>query len=171
MTIKLRAMMFTGLVAVAMGGAVAMADDAAKQAPTAPAAPKAAASKAAPKPAADKPAADKPAADKPVAAPKASGASAEIKAGTGVEKHEIVGDATTFPADTVVWVWTRILDVDGKVVHIWKRDGKEIWRADLPVGSHRWSTSSRRKLKAGSYEVEVQTADGASLGTVAFTVT
>src|ERR1041384_2954732 len=34
------------------------------------------------------------------AAKDAAGASAEVKAGTSVEKHEIVGEATSFPAGT-----------------------------------------------------------------------
>jgi len=113
-------------------------------------------------PPADKPAADKPAADKPTA---------EIKAGTGVENHEVTGEAETFPSGTVVWAWSRITNGDGNVKHVWKQDGKEIWTATLPVGSKRWATQSRRTMsKAGSYEVEVTADDGTSLGTVKFTI-
>ena len=98
-------------------------------------------------------------------------ATAEIKAGTGIEKFEIAGEATTFPAGTTVFVWSRVLNAEGSIKHVWKRDGKEVWTATLPVGSKRWATQSRRTIpKAGAWEVEVQTADGASLGTVAFTV-
>ena len=114
-----------------------------------------------------------PAADtKPKDAPKdTSGASAEVKAGTGVEKHEIVGEATSFPAETTVWVWSRVQNGEGNVKHVWKRDGKEVWTATLPVGSKRWSTQSRRAIaSAGSWEVEVQTEAGGSLGTVSFTI-
>jgi hypothetical protein len=108
-------------------------------------------------------------ADKPAAAP--TTAAAEIKAGTGVDKHEIVGEAASFPAGTTVWVWSRITNGDGDVKHVWKQDGKEIWTATLPVSSKRWSTQSRRTIaKAGNYEVEVTAADGTSLGTVKFTV-
>ena len=101
----------------------------------------------------------------------ASGASAEVKAGTGVEKHEIVGEATSFPAGTTVWVWSRVTNAEGNIKHVWKRDGKEVWTATLPVGSKLWSTQSRRAIpKAGSWEVDVQTEAGASLGTVSFTI-
>lgn len=119
-----------------------------------------------PKPAAD--AKKEPAKD----APKdASGASAEVKAGTGVEKHEIAGEATSFPAGTTVWVWSRVLNAEGNVKHVWKLDGKEVWTATLAVGSKRWSTQSRRTIaKPGSWSVDVVTEAGASLGTVAFTV-
>jgi hypothetical protein len=100
-----------------------------------------------------------------------SGASAEVKAGTGVEKHEIVGEATSFPAGTTVWVWSRITNGEGNIKHVWKHDGKEVWSATLPVGSKLWSTQSRRTIpSAGSWEVDVQTEAGASIGTVSFTI-
>jgi hypothetical protein len=135
----------TGLV-MALSGA-AMADDAkpAQPAPTAP-------TEAKP-------------------APPAGDVSAEVKAGTGVEKRAIVGEATTFPAGTTVWVWSLVSGAEGSVKHVWKHDGQVAWTATLNVGSKKWSTQSRRTIqKAGAWEVEVQTADGASIGTVAFTV-
>jgi hypothetical protein len=97
--------------------------------------------------------------------------SAEIKAGTGVEKHEIAGEAQTFPAGTTVWVWSRVTEGEPTVKHVWKRDGQEVWAATLKIGGKKWSTQSRRAIpKAGSWEVEVQTSDGKSLGSVAFKV-
>lgn len=109
---------------------------------------------------------------KPKDAPKdTSGASAEVKAGTGVENHEIVGEGTSFPAGTTVWVWSRVTNGEGKIKHVWKRDGKDVWTAVLPVGSKLWSTASRRAIPAaGSWEVDVQTEAGASLGTESFTI-
>src|SRR5215510_632608 len=77
------------------------------------------------KPAETKP--DKPAETKPEPPKDTAGASAEVKAGTGVEKHEIVGEASTFPAGTTVWVWSRVLNGEGNVKHVWKLDGKEVW--------------------------------------------
>ncbi len=98
-------------------------------------------------------------------------ASAEVKAGTGVEKHEIVGEAQSFSAGTTVWVWSKITNGEPSVRHVWKLDGKDVWTATLKVGGKSWSTQSRRTItKAGAWEVDVQTADGASLGTIAFKV-
>lgn len=109
-----------------------------------------------------------PAAD---AKPRDASASAEVKAGTGVEKHAIVGEATSFPAGTTVWVWSQITNGEGNVKHLWKRDGKEVWSATLPVGSKRWTTSSRRTLPtAGSWQVDVTTEAGVQLGSVSFTI-
>jgi len=109
---------------------------------------------------------------KPKDAPKdASSASAEVKAGTGVENHAIVGEATSFPAGTTVWVWSQITGGEGHVKHVWKRDGKEVWSAMLPVGSKRWATSSRRTIPAaGSWQVDVTSEAGQQLGTVSFTI-
>jgi hypothetical protein len=114
-----------------------------------------------------------PAADaKPKDAPKdASSASAEVKAGTGVEKHAIVGEATSFPAGTTVWVWSQVTNGEGNIKHLWKHDGKEVWSAMLPVGSKRWTTSSRRTIPgAGSWQVDVTTEAGVQLGSVSFTI-
>jgi len=101
----------------------------------------------------------------------AANASAEIKAGTGVENHEIVGEASKFPKDTTVWLWSRINNGPSEIKHIWKKGGEVLWTATLPIKSTRWSTMSRRAMGTpGEYEVEVTTADGASLGTVKFTI-
>jgi hypothetical protein len=163
----------TGLlvIALAAGPGYVQADDA-KKAPAADAKPKDA--KDAAKDAKDAP--KEPPKDAPKDAPKeaakdTSGASAEVKVGTGVENHEVVGEAASFPAGTTVWVWSRVVNGEGNVKHVWKRDGQEVWTATLPVGSKRWSTQSRRAIAtAGSWAVDVQTESGGSLGTVSFTI-
>jgi hypothetical protein len=106
------------------------------------------------------------------APPKEAGAtSAEVKAGTGVENHEIVGEAATFPSGTTVWVWSRITNGQGTIKHVWKRDGQDVWTGTLPVSSSKWSTMTRRTIGAkGAWTVDVQTDAGASLGTVSFTI-
>jgi hypothetical protein len=106
----------------------------------------------------------------PVAAP--ASAAAEVKAAKGVEKREPVEEGTTFTAGTKVWIWSRITGANGtKVKHVWKKDGKAIWTAYLAVKSTKWTTSSRRQVKkAGEYTVDVVGEDGATLGSVTFTV-
>lgn len=101
----------------------------------------------------------------------ASAAAAEVKAAKGVEKREPVEPGSTFTAGTKVWVWSRITGANGTTVkHVWKKDGKAVWTATLKVGSVKWTTSSRHQCKAGSWTVEVVGADGATLGSVDFTV-
>jgi len=117
------------------------------------------------------PAPAQPAPAQPAPPKDTAGASAEVKAGTGVEKHEVVGEAATFPVGSTVWVWSRITNGQGAVKHVWKQDGKEVWTATLPVNSVRWTTMSRRAMGAkGSWEVDVQTGEGTSIGTVSFKV-
>jgi hypothetical protein len=166
----------TGLlvIALAAGAGYVRADDA-KKTPAADAKPKDAKDASdAPKDAKDAPkdaAKDAPKESAKDAPKDASGASAEVKAGTGIEKHEVVGEAATFPAGTTVWVWSRVVNGEGNIKHVWKRDGKEVWTATLPVGSKNWSTASRRAISgAGSWAVDVQTDAGAALGTVSFTI-
>jgi Protein of unknown function (DUF2914) len=112
-------------------------------------------------------------AKKPPAPAAASGsAAADVHVGTGYEKHAVVGEAASFPANTKVFVVSVITGANGtQVKHVWKKDGAELWTATLNVGSDKWTTSSRRMLTAaGSYEVDVVGADGGTLGKVEFTV-
>jgi hypothetical protein len=97
---------------------------------------------------------------------------AEVKAGTGVENREIVGAADKFKSGDTVFVWSSVTDADGeKVQHVWKLDGKEVFKVGFDVKSKRWRTNSRRqKAQKGAWVVEVQKEDGSKLGEVAFTV-
>ncbi len=100
-----------------------------------------------------------------------AGASAEVKAGTGVENKESVGAASEFTGPIKIWVWSRITGAAGtSVTHVWKLNGQKNWQAKLKVGSKKWTTSSRRQVKAGSWTVEVVAADGSVLGSTDFTV-
>jgi DUF2914 family protein len=105
---------------------------------------------------------DKPAEKKPAPAPApASDASAEVKVGTGVEKHEIVGETTTFAKDSVVWAWSRVTNGEPSVKHVWKLNGKEVWSMSLAINSKRWSTFTRHTVRTpGNWEVDVTTEAG-----------
>jgi DUF2914 family protein len=106
-----------------------------------------------------------------VAAPAWAAATAEVKAAKGVEKYEPVGEGDSFADKDTVWVWSKIKDGDGtKVKHVWKKDGKEDWTAELDIKSNLWVTNSRRVVSPGAWTVEVQAEDGSKIGEVAFTV-
>lgn len=101
----------------------------------------------------------------------ATAAAAEVKAGTGVENKESVGTASEFTAGTKVWIWSRVTGAANTTIqHVWKKDGAKVWAANLKIKGNKWTTASRRQLKAGAYTVEVVGADGTVLGSVAFTV-
>jgi hypothetical protein len=125
-------------IAVVMGAllasGVAAADDKAPATqPSKPTAPATQPSKPAPSPA-----------PAPAPAPADGAASADVKAGTGVEAKVIVGEATEFTAGTKVWIWSQVRGANGTTVkHVWKKGGAEVWAANLKVKSNRWSTYSR----------------------------
>ena len=100
-----------------------------------------------------------------------SGAQAEVKAATGIEDRKPTGEATTFKAGTLIYVWSQVTGANGKEVeHVWKRDGTEFRRAKFSIGSVRWSMNSRMPgARKGSYVVEVIMGEE-KLGEVAFTV-
>src|SRR5687768_17146854 len=62
-----------------------------------------------------------------------------------------------FLAGETVFAWSALVGVPaGFVEHVWTRDGVEIARHYLPVGSNRrWRTWSRQRVLPGSYEVRV----------------
>jgi hypothetical protein len=62
------------------------------------------------------------------------------------------------------------MNAPGSAKMVWKLNGTKNWEAKLKIGSKRWTTSSRRQVKAGAWTVEVQGADGTVLGSVDFTV-
>jgi hypothetical protein len=59
---------------------------------------------------------------------------------------------------------------DGFIEHVWLRDGVEVARHYMPVGSdRRWRTWSRHRLEAGAYVVEMYGPDGKRLAQKSFT--
>jgi hypothetical protein len=93
------------------------------------------------------------------------------KAAKGVEKHQPVDEATEFAVKDKVWIWTEVTGGENtKIKYVWKRDGKEEWSTELPIGGKKWVTNSRREVKAGSYTVEIDGEDGKKLAEVSFTV-
>jgi hypothetical protein len=73
--------------------------------------------------------------------------------------------------DRVV-AWSELAGVPaGFIEHVWTRDGVEVARQVLPVGSgRRWRSWSRHTVKEGTYEVRVIGPDGTVLATSRFYV-
>jgi hypothetical protein len=71
-----------------------------------------------------------------------------------------------------VFAWSALIGVPaGFVEHVWTRDGVEVARHYLPVGSNRrWRTWSRLTVTPGDYEVRVIGPDGTALRTTRFLV-
>jgi hypothetical protein len=77
-----------------------------------------------------------------------------------------------FVAGDRVVAWTAVAGVpSGFIEHVWSRDGVEVARQVLPVGSNRrWRSWSRHTVKPGSYEVRIIGPDGRLLGRTRFEV-
>lgn len=85
--------------------------------------------------------------------------------GTGLIDHQLVGQSDRFSEGTRVSFQTLVLGGStGQVVrHFWFREGRQVMRADLAIGSARWRTSSRLLLprgSAGQWAVEARSSDG-----------
>lgn len=96
-----------------------------------------------------------------------------VVACTGIQDREPVGAAEAFPAGTAeVTVFSDVTGAAslGEVVHVWSKDGVEVFRVTLPVRADRWRTWSQKRVSAGAWTVSVQGPDGAALGQTAFTV-
>ena len=93
--------------------------------------------------------------------------------GSAVEERQVVPwqDGAPAAGDTV-YAWMLIKGFGGdSVEHVWIRDGVEVARHAISVGSaKRWRSWSHHKVRAGSYEVRVVAADGTELAKQAFTV-
>jgi hypothetical protein len=81
------------------------------------------------------------------------------------------GDHVFLDGEMVV-AWSAIVGVpSGFVEHVWMRDGVEVARQYLPVGSNRrWRTWSRVTVQPGRYQVRVIGPDGTALGQTSFLV-
>ena len=85
------------------------------------------------------------------------------------------GAATAFrPGVESVAFFTRVDGAtgDGFVEHVWKRDGKEVRRARVPIkaGSYRAWTTKRIAGQTGNWNVEILDPVGRSLGHLTFVV-
>ncbi len=102
-----------------------------------------------------------------------AGEGAEVKAGTGVirKKRVLVGESDSFEPGTKVWVWSRVHGHKGEAFkYVWKRDDKLVMEKEYTATSSHYRSWTAVRVKAGSYTVEIQSADGDVLGSVAFTV-
>ena len=104
----------------------------------------------------------------------APAANPEVKLALGytVKDRQIAAESAEHcyqPGETVI-AWTQISGLSsGFVEHAWFRNGEEVARHYLPVGSGRsWRTWSRHKLLAGDYKVQVLGPGGKELAVSTF---
>ncbi|HEY3399246.1 MAG TPA: DUF2914 domain-containing protein [Geothrix sp.] len=102
-------------------------------------------------------------------------AGAEVKVGTGVEKMEIQGESAAFKvaAGTKIYAWAKVTGAADSSVTVVFSMGDRTSKQELKVPRSPYRTNAYRTFRAGdggSWTVKVLAADGAELGTAAFTV-
>jgi hypothetical protein len=110
-----------------------------------------------------------------VAKTPAGKAAAELKLGTGVEKMEIQGEATSFkvPAGSKIYAWTKVTGAADSTISVVFSMGDRTSKQDLKVPRSPYRTNAYRTFRkgdGGSWTVKVLGADGAELGSASFTV-
>jgi hypothetical protein len=94
----------------------------------------------------------------------------------GVEEREPVNEGSEFGADVgTLFFWSNVLNVGDTttVEHVWYLNGEEKARVELPVNYSRnriWSSKVIPSDWAGTWKVEVVSADGKVLGEKTCTV-
>jgi hypothetical protein len=101
-------------------------------------------------------------------------ADVQITLGSGVENREAIAfeeGHSPSPGDTV-YAWMLIKNFSGdSIEQVWTRDGTEVARHKLSVGSaRRWRSWSHQRVRAGTWEVRALAADGSELAKQTFTV-
>jgi len=100
---------------------------------------------------------------------------ADVKVGTGIEKMEIQGEAAAFSveAGSKIHVWTKVVGAADTTIAVVFAKGDKTSRQELKVPRSPYRTYAYRTFRKGdegSWTVKVLSADGAELGTAAFTV-
>ncbi|KAB2878440.1 DUF2914 domain-containing protein [bacterium] len=97
-----------------------------------------------------------------------------IKFGTGVEKNDVVGESTSFSAETdKVYCWLRITGAQGKTVMVkWYRDNVFLSDVALEITSNNMRTYAYKTIfgNGGNYKVEIVDDGGNIIQTGEFVV-
>lgn len=98
-----------------------------------------------------------------------------IKFGTGIDKNEVTGEATSFPAETEkVYCWFRITSAQGKTVMLkWYRNDVFVSDVGLEITSNNMRTYAYKSIfgNGGNYKVEVVDDGGKVIQTAEFVIT
>lgn len=103
-----------------------------------------------------------------------TGPAANLAVGRRIVNREVVAGESPerpFRDGEVVYAHSAVAGHgDGFIEHVWSRDGAEVARHYMPVGTERrWRTWSRHQLSAGDYVIEVFAPDGRRLARHTFT--
>ena len=90
-----------------------------------------------------------------------------------VDRQPIDSLATAGPDVARVYLWTRIVGVDGEaeIEHVWYRGDEEMARIPLRVAGPNWRTWSSKNIEpswTGAWRVDIVGPDGTVLDSVEF---
>jgi hypothetical protein len=85
--------------------------------------------------------------------------SADVKFASDVKKQRPVDPKTEFAVGTKVFAWTLVSGGQGKfrVKHVWRRNGRVVWRQSVSVRGRKHKTWSFYRVRsAGKWQVDVE---------------
>jgi hypothetical protein len=94
--------------------------------------------------------------------------------GSGISGKQLTGRGSRFPEGSPVWFWTHVLGArSGEVVeHVWMRNGSEVAKVNLTIGSASWRAYSKKTMypgSSGTWVVMARTRSGEILALSEFT--
>ena len=101
---------------------------------------------------------------------------AEVRIGSGVEKHEVIGASDHFKmaAGTKVYAWTKVVGASGtKITIAFHKDGKFVSKQKLEVPRSPYRTHAYRTFRkgdGGAWTAKIMSKDGKALGAASFKV-
>lgn len=95
----------------------------------------------------------------------------DVKIARDVQSRQPVDPGDSF-APGKLFCWMHVVSDDSgfTVYHVWKKDGKRVWRQPVSVKGQRWTTWSFLNVKPGAWTVVIEDEGGAELATTSFTV-
>jgi hypothetical protein len=107
---------------------------------------------------------------------RAGGGSAEVSVkmqfATSLEERRPVDPGEAFQPGKL-YCWNEVRGGTGsfRLVHVWIRDGRVVWRRSVRVRGRKWVTWSYHHVTPGSWSVQVQDTEGRVIGRGSFSVT
>jgi hypothetical protein len=110
------------------------------------------------------------------AAEPAASMTVEIKIGSELNGHDLVGESDSFAAAAeklIGWTWIKGAPEPTDIIHEWLFKGTVVSTVKLPVRSSSFRTFSRKSVtgKIGDWELVVKDSTGQVLGRRSFQVT
>jgi hypothetical protein len=97
--------------------------------------------------------------------------SVDVKFATQLDDRKPVDPGTAFQPGKL-YCWTRVKGGSGefRLVHVWLRDDRVVWRQPVRVRGRSWVTWSYHNVTPGHWKVQIEDTDGGVISQGSFTV-